>query len=119
MHRNSQHVAGLQLHFLLYPDIGMESFTYFMAFSRLAPVQAVTHGHPCTTGIPNLDYFVTFVCFHRWTGFMLILGCRFKDYEPEENQKFYTEKLVRLDGHSSPYLVPEAPVWVLTFANLC
>ena len=34
----------------------------------------------------------------------------FNDYEPEENQKFYTEKLVRLDGHSSYYKPPNAPV---------
>ena len=51
-------IAGLKLHVLLYADICMEPFTYFLAFSRLAPVQAVTHGHPSTTGLPELDYFV-------------------------------------------------------------
>ena len=71
----------------------MDGFTYFLAYSRLAPVQAVTHGHPCTTGIPTIDYFVSF-----------------KSYEPEENQKFYTEKLVRLEGQSSPYFIPDEPV---------
>ncbi len=44
---------------LFYPDIGMDSLTYFLAFSRLAPVQCVTWGHPVTTGIPNMDYFLT------------------------------------------------------------
>ena len=57
----SQIISDLKLHVLFYPDIGMEPFTYFLSFSRLAPVQAVTHGHPCTTGVPEIDYFVRFV----------------------------------------------------------
>lgn len=32
-------VSEQQLDILVYPDIGMEPLTYFMAFSRLAPVQ--------------------------------------------------------------------------------
>src|SRR5437868_15188855 len=33
--------------------------SYFLAFSRLAPVQCTSFGHPDTTGIPNLDYFIS------------------------------------------------------------
>lgn len=32
-------VAQEKLDILVYPDIGMEALTYFMAFARLAPVQ--------------------------------------------------------------------------------
>ena len=53
-----QAIAELKLHVLLYADIGMDPFTYFLTYARLAPVQAVTHGHPCTTGVPEIDYFV-------------------------------------------------------------
>ena len=49
-----QAIEKLDLHLLMYADIGMESFGYLLAFSRLAPVQIVTHGHPCTTGIPTI-----------------------------------------------------------------
>lgn len=52
-------IAGFALDILFYPDIGMEIFTYFLAFSRLAPMQCVTWGHPMSTGIPAIDYFVT------------------------------------------------------------
>jgi predicted O-linked N-acetylglucosamine transferase (SPINDLY family) len=52
-------VAGLELDILFYQDIGMEPFTYFLAFSRLAPVQCVSFGHPDTTGIGNMDYFIS------------------------------------------------------------
>ncbi len=44
---------------ILYTDIGMEPMSYFLAFSRLAPVQCTTWGHPDTTGIPNIDYYIS------------------------------------------------------------
>jgi hypothetical protein len=64
---------------LLYTDIGLHPFLYFLAFSRLARVQALLIGHPCTSGIPSIDYFVSNV---------------FQDREGA--QAHYTERLVRL-----------------------
>ena len=58
-------IAALELDVLFYQDIGMEPFTYFLAFSRLAPVQCTSFGHPDTTGIRNLDYFVSSDLFER------------------------------------------------------
>ena len=52
-------IEALELDVLFYQDIGMEPFTYFLGFSRLAPVQCVSFGHPDTTGIPTIDYFVS------------------------------------------------------------
>ncbi len=52
-------IAGLALDVVFYPDIGMEPWTYLLAFSRLAPVQCLTWGHPLTSGIPTLDYFIS------------------------------------------------------------
>jgi protein O-GlcNAc transferase len=72
-------VAKLALDVLVYPDIGMEPLTYCLAFARLAPVQAVFCGHPVTTGIPNIDYFVSSQYF-----------------ETDEADAHYSEKLVRL-----------------------
>jgi len=63
---------------LLYPDIGMDTQTYFLAFARLAPVQCVTWGHPVTTGIPAIDYF---------------LSC--SDLEPPGAEGHYGERLIR------------------------
>ena len=37
----------------------MSPTTYFLAFSRLAPVQIVSWGHPETTGIDTIDYFLS------------------------------------------------------------
>jgi predicted O-linked N-acetylglucosamine transferase (SPINDLY family) len=44
---------------LLFTDIGMEPRSYFLAFSRLAPVQCMTWGHPDTTGIETIDHFIS------------------------------------------------------------
>ncbi len=54
-----EQIAALQLDVLFYQDIGMEPFTYFLSFARLAPVQCVSFGHPDTTGVDTIDYFVS------------------------------------------------------------
>lgn len=74
---------------LFYPDIGMVHATYFLAFSRLAPVQCVGLGHPVTTGLPTIDYFIS---------------CRNSDLPNAQCR--YTETLVRLEP--LPFVV--APV---------
>jgi protein O-GlcNAc transferase len=72
-------IAAAELDLLFYTDIGMEALTYYLAFARLAPVQCVTWGHPVTTGIPAMDYFVS--------------GA---DFEPADGERHYSERLVRL-----------------------
>ena len=52
-------LAALELDILFYQDIGMESVSYFLSFARLAPVQCVSFGHPNTTGVPTMDYFIS------------------------------------------------------------
>ena len=71
---------------IIYPEIGMSRLTVKLAALRLAPVQAAWFGHPVTTGLPTIDYFLP-------SGVM----------EPEGGEDNYTEKLVRLPGLSFPY----------------
>ena len=52
-------IGSLELDVLFFQDIGMEAISYFLAFARLAPVQCVSFGHPDTTGIPTMDFFVS------------------------------------------------------------
>ena len=59
LHPAREAIAALELDILFYQDVGLEPASYFLAFSRLAPVQLTSFGHPDTTGIPNLDYFVS------------------------------------------------------------
>jgi len=87
-------VAALELDILFFQDIGMEPYTYFLAFSRLAPVQCVSFGHPDTTGIPNMDWFISNDLF-----------------ELPEAASHYSEKLFQLHdlGTLAYYYRPEDP----------
>jgi len=85
-------VAAEALDVLLYPDIGMSRDTYLLAYSRLAPVQAVSWGHPDTTGLDTIDYFVSA-----------------SGIEPTEADRHYSERLVRLDRLPCFYDPPGAP----------
>ncbi len=85
-------IGRAQPDILLYPDIGMEPFTYYLAFSRLAPVQCVSWGHPITTGIPNIDYFLSSELV-----------------EPEEGDQHYSERLVRFSRLPTYYYRPALP----------
>ncbi len=52
-------VADQDLDLLLFTDVGMDALTYTLAFSRMAPVQVATWGHPVTTGSPHIDWFMS------------------------------------------------------------
>jgi len=79
-------VANLELDCIYYPDIGMEPFTYYLAFSRLARFQCVGWGHAETTGIPNLDAFISTIYF-----------------DDESSEGSYSESLVRLQRINNFY----------------
>jgi len=64
---------------LLYPAIGLRPMALKLASLRLAPVQINTWGHPDTSGLPTLDYYVSADCF-----------------EPADAQDHYSEQLVLL-----------------------
>jgi predicted O-linked N-acetylglucosamine transferase (SPINDLY family) len=83
-------VAGAGLDVLIYPDIGMDAMTQMLAALRLAPVQCQAWGHPVTSGLPAIDYFLS-------SDLM----------EPEDAQAHYHERLVRLPGLSIRYPEPD------------
>ena len=90
-----------KLDVLIYTDIGMDHMTGELAFSRLAPVQCVTWGHPVTTGIGTIDYFLSSV-----------------DLETDAAEAHYTERLVQLDHLSIYYYRPVVPEPTKTRADL-
>jgi predicted O-linked N-acetylglucosamine transferase (SPINDLY family) len=96
-----QAVAAQKLDALFYPDIGMAPSTYFLAYARLAPVQAVGWGHPDTTGLDTIDYFVSATCI-----------------EPEDADEYYSETLIRLNRLPCFYQPLIMPTQVPTRAAL-
>ncbi len=90
--RAREMIAELELDILIYLDIGMEPLSYFLAFSRLARVQCVLGGHPVTTGIGNMDYFVSAEIM-----------------ESLNADEHYSEKLVRLPTPLTYFARPVLP----------
>jgi predicted O-linked N-acetylglucosamine transferase (SPINDLY family) len=85
-------IAEAGMHILYYPDLGMDPLTYFLAFARLAPLQVTSWGHPDTTGLDTIDYF---------------LSC--DAMEPREAERHYTERLARLPGPTVCIARPARP----------
>jgi predicted O-linked N-acetylglucosamine transferase (SPINDLY family) len=85
-------VLADQLHVLIFTDIGMDARTSQLAGLRLAPVQCTAWGHPVTSGIPTIDYYLS-------SDLM----------EPETASQHYTETLVRLPNIGICYRRPPLP----------
>ena len=81
-------VLGLGLDILVFPEISMDPFTYFISMSKLAKLQAVWWGHPETSGIPTIDYFISL------------------DVEVWGSSSYYTERLYKMSGISTYYVDP-------------
>lgn len=75
-----------KLHVLVYPELGMDSQSMATAGLRLAPIQCVGWGHPITSGLNTMDY---------WLSSDLM--------EPEDGDNHYCEKLVRLPNMANCY----------------
>ncbi|MFY7802475.1 MAG: tetratricopeptide repeat protein [Limnoraphis robusta] len=85
-----QQIINDKLHILVYPEIGMDAPTMQMAALRLAPIQCTAWGHPVTTGLPTIDYFLSSQLM-----------------EPENAQEHYSETLVRLPNIGVAYPKPK------------
>jgi predicted O-linked N-acetylglucosamine transferase (SPINDLY family) len=83
-------ISNDRLHVLLYPEIGMDPISLRLAALRLAPVQCTTLGHPDTSGLPTIDYYLSSELM-----------------EPPDGEEHYTEKLIRLPNLSFSYAPPE------------
>ncbi len=82
----AQRIADDGLDALIYPEIGMHHLPVQLATRRLAPVQCAAWGHPESSGMPEIDYFLSSALM-----------------EPDDGDRHYTEHLVRLPGLSVHY----------------
>ena len=86
---------------LIFPEVGMDPATLALAHLRLAPRQYAAWGHPETSGLPTIDYFLSAQAL-----------------EPADADDHYSEKLIRLPNlgvYYRPYGIAPAAV---NFAQL-
>lgn len=74
-------IASYKLDIIIYPEIVENSFIYYLAHSRLAPMQITSFGYCDTSGISTIDYYISSDM-----------------YEPENGQDYYSEKLIKLNN---------------------
>lgn len=77
-------IRSHRLNALIVLDPMQDLFVYLLASHRMAPVQISTWGHPGTSGLETIDYYVTSKYF-------------------QEQQHDFTEKLVSFDSLSMCY----------------
>jgi predicted O-linked N-acetylglucosamine transferase (SPINDLY family) len=87
-----QHIINDKLHILVFLELGMEPLIMQIAGLKLAPIQCLTWGHPVTSGLPTIDYFLS-------SDLM----------ESEQGEQHYSETLVRLPNITFSYAKPELP----------
>ncbi len=76
--RAAEQIAGKRCDVLYHWQVGTDSFNYFLAHHRLAPVQCTSWGSHVTTGVPTIDYFLS----TQWI-------------EPADADDHYSETLVQ------------------------
>jgi protein O-GlcNAc transferase len=94
-------IAADAPHVLVYPEVGMDPVAARLAAQRLARVQCNSWGHPDTSGMPTMDWFLS-------SDLM----------EPPGAEDHYTERLVRLPGLGVWYEPGEAEPGAMTRAEL-
>ncbi len=92
-----EQIIANQLHILIYLDVGMDPQMYQLGGLCLAPVQCTTWGHPITSGLPTIDYFLSSVLM-----------------EPENAEEHYSEQLICLPKIGVSYPKPLIPILTKT-----
>jgi protein O-GlcNAc transferase len=86
-------IAEHELDVLIFPEVGMDPMTLKLAALRLAPIQVAAWGHPETTGLPTIDYYLSA-----------------EDFEPPKGASNYRETLVALPHLGCYYEPLQVPV---------
>jgi len=86
----AQRIAACDLDVLVHLDVGMFGLASSLAALRLAPVQAVLWGHPITTGLRTMDWFLSSAAM-----------------EPADHASHYTERVLALPGIGCVFEPPD------------
>lgn len=85
-------IANKKLDLVVHLETCSQPLMYFLPFARLAPLQLMWGGLPITSGIPNMDYFISV-----------------KDCEAPNGEEHYSEKLILLERTLATFKRPPLP----------
>lgn len=88
-----QKIKAEKFHLIYYWEVGSDALNYFLPFFRLAAVQCTSWGLSITTGIPEMDYFISSDLL-----------------EVAEADKHYSERLIKLKTLPTYYYRPIVPI---------
>jgi len=88
-------LTGLELDILFFPDVNLDPTVTFLAYSRYCPVQIAFWGHPVSTHLDSIDYFITSDLFDNDGG--------------NQNWAAFKEQVIRLDSLSTNFETPPIP----------
>jgi len=92
----AQAILARRIEVLCYPEIGMHALTFQLATLRLAPIQFASWGHPESSGLRTMDYFLSAELL-----------------EPDDAELNYREQLIKLPNlgcHYTPESVRPLPL---------
>ncbi len=85
-------ITNAKFDLLYYWEVGTDPINYFLPFFRLAPIQCTSWGWPVSSGIPQMDYYISS-----------------KLMQHEESQSQFSEKLVWIDSLLTYYFRTPLP----------
>lgn len=88
----AKEVRAMELDVVLFPEVGMDAEVIKLATTRMAPLQCMAWGHPVTSGLDNIDVFLS----SEWM-------------EPRDGQQHVFERLVALPKLGIYYTRPDTP----------
>ncbi|MBC7474900.1 MAG: tetratricopeptide repeat protein [Candidatus Sericytochromatia bacterium] len=85
-------ITNAKFDLLYYWEVGTDPINYFLPFFRLAPIQCTSWGWPVSSGIPQMDYYISS-----------------KLMQHEESESQFSEKLVWIDSLLTYYFRTPLP----------
>lgn len=113
---NRKLVTNNRIDVLIYLDIGMDPAGIVWAGARLAPVQMCLWGHPSTTALPHIDYYLSSQEFHMYPTVTNQLylpspaSMTAAGVDIDSHSQRFDEQLVQFDGLGIAFVRPLLPL---------
>lgn len=112
--RISELIIEDEIDILIFPELGMHPQTFPLGALRSAPIQVAAWGHPVTTGLSEIDYFLSPESMEvenassHYTEKLKLLPGLGTNYEPDIPPQGVNRAELGLDERAHLYLIPQS-----------